>query len=99
MRVSEYVFLDKNPFQGIFEGVSYHALDLAYLQGNPDIFAGTKQEKIAREMANKLKDTWIGIACTEPGWEEGKMMVFGPDGSVGEVYREEWWVDGRRGGK
>jgi hypothetical protein len=92
MRVSEYVFLDNNPFQGMFEGVSCNALDLAYLQGNPDIFAGMKQEKIARDMANKLKDTWIGVAYGEPGWEEGKMMKFGPDGSVGEVDREKWWV-------
>jgi hypothetical protein len=72
----------------MFEGVSCHALDLAYLQGNPDIFAGTKQEKIAREKANKLTDIWIGIAYGEPGWEEGKMMKFGPDGSVGEVVSE-----------
>jgi len=99
MRIREYVFLEKNPFQGMFEGASCHALDLAYLQGNPDIFAGTKQEKIAREMANKLKDTWIGIAYGELWWEEGKMMKFGPDGSIGEVDREKWWVEGRRGGK
>jgi hypothetical protein len=81
----------------MFEGVSCHALDLAYLQGSPNIFASTKQEKIARGMANKLKDTWIGIAYGEQRWGDGKMMKFGPDGGVGEIDREKWWVEGRRG--
>jgi len=99
MRVSEYVFLEKNPFQGMFEGVSCHALDLAYLQGNPDIFAGTKQEKISQEITNEFKDTWIGIAYGDQGWGDWKMMKFGPDGGVREVDREKWWVEGRRRGK
>jgi hypothetical protein len=99
MRVSEYVLLEKNPFQGMSEGVSCHALDLAYLQGDPNIFAGTKQDVNARKVANKLKGTWIGIAYGEQGWEEGKMMKFGPGGGVEELDRNKWWVEGRRGEK
>jgi hypothetical protein len=99
MRVREYVFLEKNPFRGMFEGVSCHALDLAYLQGDHNIFAGTKQKRNSREMGNKPKDTWIGITYGEPGWEEGEMMKFRPAGGVEELDREKWRVEGRRGGK
>jgi hypothetical protein len=79
--------------------LSCHALDLAYLQGDHNIFAGTKQKRNAGEMANKSKDTWIGIAYGEPGREEGKMMKFRPAGGVEELDREKRWVGGRRGGK
>jgi carboxylesterase type B len=37
-QIWQYAFDQANPFEGAFKGIPSHALDLAYLHGNLDIF-------------------------------------------------------------
>lgn len=105
--VSEYSFEQPQPFGGAFKGVPTHALDLAYLHGDPEIFDETEDPVGEKEMQRRLQDAWIGFAWGE-GWslntggkkegEEAKEVVrrFGPDGKVVDEDKEAFLKKWRR---
>jgi hypothetical protein len=97
VNVHEYGFEQKNSFGGIFKGVPSHSLDLAYLHGDPSIFAGllTKDEELA--VQKELQSTWIDFAYGKLRWESGEVKLFGPEGKGNVVDEEVFLRDWRRG--
>jgi len=76
--VYQYTFAQPNPFSGPFKGVPTHALDLAYLHGDPLIFEGLDQSE--KDLQEVMKGSWIRFADGERIWDEGQMLSFGPGG-------------------
>jgi len=77
--VFQYTFAQPNPFSGPFHDVPNHALDLAYLHGNPEIFEGLEKDG---ELADAIKGYWINFAHRERVWNKGEMWEFGPNGGT-----------------
>lgn len=72
-----YSFQKHNPFNGPFQGVSAHALDLAYIHGDPAIFTGTDNESAEIAFQDKIKELWINFADGERVWDEKMWMGMG----------------------
>ncbi|KAH7416745.1 Alpha/Beta hydrolase protein [Cadophora sp. MPI-SDFR-AT-0126] len=102
--INEYSFEQRQPFGGAFKGVPAHALDLAYLHGDPSIFDGTEDPEGERGMQRGLQDSWIRFAWGE-GWSRsgngGKDIVrrFGPDGKVVDEDKPSFLREWRRKNK
>jgi carboxylesterase type B len=94
--VYQYTFAQPNPFSGPFKGVPAHALDLAYLHGDPLIFEGLDQSE--KDLQEVMKGYWIEFADGERLWDEGQMWSFGPGGQRSgtelevflKVRKEKW---------
>lgn len=99
--VHQYTFQQLNPFKGAFEGKANHALDLAYLHGEPQIFEQTTNESSEMTFSDAVKGYWIWFADGEPVWDSKQMMEFGPGGvdSPGDLatFMEEKRHSGRWG--
>lgn len=75
--VYRYSFKKHNPFEGPFKGVSAHALDLAYIHGDPAIFTGTDSESAEIAFQDKMKEMWVNFADGERVWDEKMWMGMG----------------------
>jgi carboxylesterase type B len=83
--VQQYIFEQKQPFGGIYQGKAAHSLDLAYLHGKPGIFSGTTDPEGEIKMQRAMQDAWVRFAHGEEGWgKSGLVRRFGP----GEVVDE-----------
>ncbi|KAJ4372377.1 hypothetical protein N0V83_004151 [Neocucurbitaria cava] len=92
-RASQYHFHVPNPVEGQFKSLASHELDVAYLLQNFNDHFDEQNRRIAQEMA----DHFIEFANGE-GWaEEGKIVVFGEDGTVkvDENRYDQIYRDGR----
>ncbi|KAL2060719.1 hypothetical protein VTL71DRAFT_9360 [Oculimacula yallundae] len=78
--VYQYSFQQLSPFEGQFKGRPAHALDLAYLHGDPEIFIlnGTKETNIELQSQEFLKGQWVLFADGEVLWDSKKIMEIGP---------------------
>lgn len=96
-KVLEYCFEQYQPFTGEYKGLSAHALDLAYLHGDPSIFAECEDPGKELQIQDAIQSSWIAFANGEKPWDEEKMRVFGPEGKVMDA--EKMVVEGgiRRG--
>ncbi|KAG0647699.1 Lipase 1 [Hyphodiscus hymeniophilus] len=81
-KVYEYSFEQPQPFGGDFKGVPGHALDLAYLHGDPSIFAQCENPDKELAIQHALQSAWIGFANGEKPWDENDTKIFGPEGNV-----------------
>jgi carboxylesterase type B len=81
-KVFEYSFEQRQAFTGPFKGMSGHALDLAYLHGNPSIFAECENPEKELAIQHAIQSSWIGFASGEKPWNESDTRVFGPEGNV-----------------
>ncbi|KAF2830959.1 alpha/beta-hydrolase [Ophiobolus disseminans] len=92
-KAGRYHFHVLNPFEGDFEGISSHELDVTFLLQNFNHLLGDRDRSAAKSMA----DHFIKFVNGE-GWaRDGKIVVFGPDGVV-EIDEEEYdrlYRDGR----
>ncbi|KAH6720641.1 Alpha/Beta hydrolase protein [Leptodontidium sp. MPI-SDFR-AT-0119] len=94
--VYQYSFQHLNPFQGPFKGKSVHALDLAYLHGDPDMFIGTEQTNIELQSQEVFKGHWGLFADGEIVWDPKQMMEFGPHDLGGPVDMATFLKEKRR---
>ena len=95
-RVFEYIFGRLNPFQGPCKGVANHALDLAYLHGEPEIFDGTENPEAERNTSALIKEKWILFAHNENPWDEEKVLEIGPSGI--EEVDKDGFLESRKSG-
>lgn len=96
-KVYEYGFEQQQDFGGPCKGIPGHALDLAYLHGDPTIFAECEdpEKELATQAA--IQSAWIAFANGEKPWEEKKTRVFGPNGKVEDLETEVVLSGLRRG--
>ncbi|KAH7327085.1 Alpha/Beta hydrolase protein [Rhexocercosporidium sp. MPI-PUGE-AT-0058] len=97
--VYQYSFQQLNPFQGLFKGKPVHALDLAYLHGDPDMFIGTEHTNVELQSQEVLKGNWGLFADGENVWDPKKMMEFGPHDLGGPVDMATFLKEKRRSGR
>ena len=85
--VQQYIFEQKQPFGGIYQGKATHSLDLAYLHGDPEVFSGTADPEGEVKVQRAMQDAWINFAQggEGEGWGKGGLVRrFGPGGVVDE---------------
>jgi hypothetical protein len=93
-KVYQYTFGQLNPFNAPFNGISNHALDLAYLHGDPRMFGDTANPEIEKSIDTAIKERWISFAYGEEPWDEKKILHVGP-GKVTEL-NDETFLRGRK---
>ncbi|KAH8671820.1 Carboxylesterase family-domain-containing protein [Tricladium varicosporioides] len=79
VRTHEYSFAQGKPFGGEFEGKAVHALELAYLHGNPAFFKPTANSDEERAVQKEMQSAWLAFAqsTTPPAWSEDEVRIFG----------------------
>jgi len=96
IKVREYTFDQQQPFGGPFKGTASHSLDLAYLHGDPAIFAHLPN--IERELAiqDEVQNSWIDFSYGQAPWDVNVVKQFGPNGNVRMLEKETFLRDLRR---
>ncbi|KAH6668995.1 Carboxylesterase family-domain-containing protein [Halenospora varia] len=104
VRTHEYSFAQGQPFGGEFEGKAAHALELAYLHGNPAIFKPTANPDEERAVQKEVQSAWVAFAhgTAPPAWSEDEVRIFGRKSarvemeSVSSNGSGEWssWING-----